>query len=80
MTVENAIHNFQAFIEKHRNTVQAPNREIPLTAHGLRHSYACRLYREGKSLHEISRLLGHNRPGVVRVYLAGVLDGGDGDV
>ena len=76
MTVENAIHNFQAFIERHRGMAESPNRQTPLTAHGLRHSYACRLYLDGKSLHEISRLLGHKRPGVVRVYLAGALDGG----
>ena len=88
MTVENAIHNFQGFIERHRGMVESPNRQTPLTAHGLRHSYACRQYlnfldkgnSQDHALRKVSRLLGHNRPGVVRVYLAGVLDGGDGDV
>jgi site-specific recombinase XerD len=69
--VRNAIYGFQKFIETHRDT--------PVTAHGLRHSYACRLYSAGKSLREISQLLGHNRPEVARIYLASVMDGGAGE-
>jgi integrase len=77
--VGNAIYNFQMFIARHRDDVQ-------LTAHGLRHSYACRMYlqfREQGYAYEsackkVALLLGHNRGEVTRLYLASVLKDGEG--
>ena len=54
-----------------------------MTHHGLRHSYAARTYQEltaqgatplEASL-QISRLLGHERPDVTKIYLASIRDG-----
>ena len=82
--VGNAIHNFQKFIERHRDEIRSPDggaergAAVTLTAHGLRHSYACRQYLQFReqgddyeqACRKVSQLLGHNRPGITARYLA----------
>jgi len=76
-----AITELQNFINKHRKFVQDPDSIRPLTFHGLRHKFAAEWYRklisEGKSesdaRFEVSRLLGHEREDVTRIYLASVI-------
>jgi len=66
----------------HRSAFQAPGTDTPLTFHGLRHTYAAEQYllcrQRGLSdidtCRMVSRLLGHERPDVTSIYLAG-LDG-----
>jgi len=86
--VRDAISRFQLFIINNRDKAEAPNRETHMTAHGLRHSYACNTYRELRAqgfTHEktckwVSVLLGHDRPDIVRTYLVSVLRDGDAHV
>jgi len=89
------IHDFkksiQNFINHHRKNIQLPERELsahnvntnmkaPLTAHGLRHSYAKEKYyhyrKKGYSVNQakiaVSRELGHHRKEITEVYLAGL--------
>jgi site-specific recombinase XerD len=86
LSVKNAIYNFQMFIKRHRDSVSAPNREAPMTAHGMRHSYARDTYLQSReqggsykqACKTVSPLLGHNRASVTRYYLASVRkDGAD---
>lgn len=78
-----AIHQMQAFIRLHRDEVSRPNREKPLTFHGLRHTFAAetylRLINEGVSAedahYKVSHLLGHNRAEVTNIYLASTKGG-----
>lgn len=73
-----AIHRFQQYLGKVRPLVQDEDSVRPMTHHGLRHSYAARTYKEltdcGASpedaSYQVSRLLGHERPDVTRIYLA----------
>ena len=73
-----AIKELQNFIRKQRDAVQDDNREVPMTMHGGRHSYASNKYEElrqaGKSeddaKYAVSRDLGHNRKDVTNMYLA----------
>ncbi|MCC8022299.1 MAG: site-specific integrase [Clostridiales bacterium] len=75
------------FIASQRSQIQAPDAVCNLTFHGLRHSYAAEQYldllAEGKTKRQaklqVSKLLGHNREDVTRLYLAGVLNREDGD-
>lgn len=71
VSVGNAIENFQRFIERHRDEIKETDSDPDkpdLTAHGLRHSYACRhylRYREQGDTYEqacrkVSELLGHS--------------------
>ncbi len=79
-----AIKRFQAFIYLQRQSVQNPDSTRPMTFHGLRHTKAAEWYQEfiqeGKSLYEarkaVSRLLGHGRNDVPRIYLASVKEKG----
>lgn len=81
-----AIKALQAFIWLHRSTVQDPDSTRPMTFHGLRHTYAAEKYRgcidAGKTPYEarkaVSRLLGHGRDDVTKIYLAS-LKGGEED-
>ena len=74
------IEKLQDFIIRHRAQFQSEDRSYPLHAHGWRHTYAQEQYlslvQSGQSELEakrrISQLLGHNRPDVVNIYLAGV--------
>ncbi len=45
------------------------DREKAITIHGLRHRYAQEERAAGKSLKEVSRLLGHEREEITRVYV-----------
>ncbi len=79
-----AIKRFQAFIYLQRQDVQDPDSTRPMTFHGLRHTKAAEWYQEflqeGKSPYEarkaVSRLLGHGRDDVTRIYLASVKEKG----
>lgn len=78
---DTVIHNMQVFLENTREVVQDADSERPMTHHGLRHTYAARKYREfidaGYSHYDacrqVSRLLGHERAEVTRIYLASIL-------
>ena len=75
-----AINNLEQFICAHRHEVQEPDALHQLTFHGLRHTYAQEQYlnllKSGGTRLEaergVSRLLGHERPEVTRIYLAGL--------
>ena len=77
---DRAINQLQQFILFHREDVQDPDSNRPLTFHGLRHTYAaekyCQLITEGVSELDahltVSRLLGHERADVTNIYLASV--------
>lgn len=81
-----AIKALQAFIWLYRPCVQDEGSKRPLTFHGLRHTYAAEKYqdfiRAGKTPYEarkaVSKLLGHGRDDVTRIYLAS-LKGGEKD-
>jgi len=74
------IEALQQFILRHRPEFQSGAREYPLHMHGLRHTYAQAQYaglvaaghtQIAAELH-VSKLLGHTRPEVTRIYLAGL--------
>ena len=70
----------QNFITHHRKNVCDEGSSRNLTFHGLRHTCAAEWYQEfiseGKTDHEakrmVSKLLGHEREDVTRIYLAGL--------
>ncbi len=78
-----AINRFQQFLCKVRSQVQDEGSTRPMTHHGLRHSYAARTYRELlekgvaplDASYQVSRLMGHERPDVTKIYLASIKDG-----
>lgn len=73
-----AIHLLQAFLYLSRGQVQDAGSERPMTFHGLRHTRAAEWYRQAlaagkrpyEARKEVSRLLGHGRDEVTRIYLA----------
>jgi len=73
------IKQLQQFISYHRDKLPPRENKERLTFHGLRHSYAQRSYSEliGKGMPEwqarqkVSKLLGHERGDVTRIYLSG---------
>ena len=77
-TTHGAIHGFQRFIAQNRTRAQDPGSDRPMTFHGLRHTRAAEWYQtlraqgrtEKEAGLEVSRLLGHERPDVTRIYLA----------
>jgi len=79
-----AIKSVQDFVSNHREKYQKEGREARMTFHGLRHSYAREEYdkrvqqgmEEKQARTEVSRLLGHERDDVTRIYL-GSLDHSD---
>lgn len=71
-----AIKSVQDFICNHRDKYQEEGREARMTFHGLRHSYAREEYElrvqrmeEREARQEVSKLLGHERDDVTRIYL-----------
>lgn len=86
MDTDYAMYRLQQFIRDHREEIQDPDSDRPITFHGLRHTYAAETYttliRQGKSpldaKYEVSRLLGHERADVTNIYLASV-NGGNHD-
>ncbi|SHH82847.1 Phage integrase family protein [Sporobacter termitidis DSM 10068] len=75
---DRAIAYLQTYIAYARNKIRDEGSVSPLTHHGLRHSFAANKYRAltaggmtplEASL-EVSRLLGHERADVTRIYLA----------
>lgn len=84
MPTDRAINQLQFFIWKKREFIQEPGRDVPLTFHGLRHTYAAETYKKlvGDGMCEldahfaVSKLLGHERPDVTNIYLASVRKGG----
>ncbi len=80
-----AMNRLEAFICEHRQTVQDEDSVRPLVFHGLRHTYAVEKYEyfikvgctEIEAHREVSKLLGHNRDEVTRIYLASLRNGGD---
>lgn len=81
-----AIKALQAYIWLYRTQVQDEDSERPMTFHGLRHTYAAEKYQSfiqaGKTPFEarkaVSKLLGHGRDDVTKIYLAS-LKGGEED-
>lgn len=83
-----AIKNFQAFVAANRTYAQDVDSDRPMTFHGLRHTRAAEWYvefvKQGKTPYQarktVSKLLGHGRDDVTRIYLAslGKEDGTDG--
>lgn len=79
-----AIKRFQQYLISIRPKIQDENRTTHLTHHGLRHSFAARSYQELiqqgisplEASYRVSRLLGHERHDVTRIYLASVEKGG----
>lgn len=79
-----AIQKLQAFIRENRARVQDPDSVRPMTFHGLRHTCASEWYRGflsmGQTPYEarcaVSKLLGHSRDDVTRIYLASQKGGG----
>lgn len=77
----------QEFIIRYRAEVQGSYCFVPLTYHGLRHSFAANQYQKlkeaGRSDFEahlaVSRLLGHERADVTDIYLVGIKNGWDHD-
>ncbi len=82
------IWDIQHFIASHRKKISDEGRETNLTFHGLRHTYASEKfkqliaagYSDAHAKKVVSKLLGHERPDVTKIYLAGVLKGGGKDV
>ena len=83
MDTDYAMYRLQQFIRDHREEIQNPDSDRPMTFHGLRHTYAAETYtkllQQGKSpldaRYEVSRLLGHERADVTNIYLASVNGG-----
>lgn len=81
------IERMQQFVIRHRGEFQSGERTYPLHIHGLRHTFAQEKYlnlvasghTEMAAKLEVSRLLGHNRPEVTNIYLAGIKDGDTDD-
>ena len=73
------IKRMQQFIIQHRHEFQSGERTYPLHMHGLRHTYAQEQYlslaasgyTKIEAELEVSKLLGHTRPEVTRIYIAG---------
>lgn len=73
-----AIDKLQTFIFRNRESIRDKTNPVPLTFHGLRHTFATNTYNrlkaEGRSDFEahiaVSRLLGHERADVTDIYLA----------
>ena len=70
--------SIEGFISKHRDKFrELEDREKDMTFHGLRHAFARREYCKRvdggmdmqRALVEVSRILGHNRPEVTKIYL-----------
>lgn len=86
MDTDCAMYRLQQFIRDHREEIQDPDSDRPMTFHGLRHTFAAETYttliQQGKSpleaKYEVSRLLGHERADVTDIYLASV-NGGNHD-
>jgi len=72
------IKQLQQFINYHREKLPPRENKERLTFHGLRHSYAQKIYSEliGKGMQEwearqkVSKLMGHERGDVTRIYLS----------
>ena len=78
-----ATSRFQQYLCAVRSLIQDEGSIRPMTHHGLRHSYAARTHEEltargatplEASL-QVSRLLGHERPDVTKIYLASIQNG-----
>ncbi|MDA8335451.1 MAG: tyrosine-type recombinase/integrase [Peptococcaceae bacterium] len=63
------IKSIESFVARHRGHAMTGDREKPITFHGLRHRYAQDERARGKSLPEVSRLLGHEREDITKVYV-----------
>jgi site-specific recombinase XerD len=82
-----AMTELQNFINKHRKIVRDAGSTKPMTFHGLRHTCAEEWYTEFiekgfsdiNARKQVSKLLGHERDDVTRIYLAGIGEG-DSDV
>ncbi|ACV62290.1 integrase family protein [Desulfofarcimen acetoxidans DSM 771] len=70
--------SIEGFISKHRDKFrELEDREKNMTFHGLRHTFARKEYFQRidrgmdiqRALVEVSRILGHNRPEVTKIYL-----------
>ena len=78
METHTAIQHLQAFIRTARPYIQDAGSVRPMTFHGLRHTCAAEWYQEriaaGATPYEarkaVSKLLGHGRDDVTRIYLA----------
>jgi integrase len=82
---DQAIYDLQDFLRRYRSDVSLDsNREVPLSFHGLRHTFAAEKYETllaaGASPLDahlaVSHLLGHSRPDVTNIYLASLRSSG----
>ena len=80
-----AMWDLEKFLRDNRDKIRDPNNPVPLTYHGLRHTFASNTYQrliaQGWSdfqahLH-VSRLLGHERADITDIYLVGTMEGYD---
>ena len=75
-----AIARLQQYIYRVRPQIQDEGSARPMTHHGLRHSFAARMYQESidsgmsplNASLRVSQLLGHERPDVTKGYLASI--------
>lgn len=82
-----AIKDFQAFLAANRLYAQGAGSDHPVTFHGLRHTRAAEWYvefvKQGQTPYQarkaVSKLLGHGRDDVTRIYLASLDKGDCGD-
>ena len=82
-----AIKDFQAFLAANRPYAQDAGSDRPMTFHGLRHTRAAEWYvefvKQGQTPYQarkaVSKLLGHGRDDVTRIYLASLNKGGGAD-
>lgn len=75
-----AMHRLETFINEHRSDLRDDGSNRPLTFHGLRHTCAAEWYEryiksgcsELEARKKVSKLLGHSRDDVTKIYLASI--------
>jgi len=78
-----AMHRLESFINEHRSDLRDAASNRPLTFHGLRHTCAAEWYEqyiksgcsELEARKKVSKLLGHSRDDVTKIYLASIREG-----
>lgn len=87
VSAHKAIKDFQAFLAANRPYAQDAGSDRPMTFHGLRHTRAAEWYvefvKQGQTPYQarkaVSKLLGHGRDDVTRIYLASLGKEGGAD-
>lgn len=60
-----SVRTVQRLVEKYRRQARLP---IPITPHGIRHSFATDLLRKGAGLREVQEMLGHKNVQTTQIY------------